>query len=143
MANIITENNAIRIDNALIPKSSREIILLDNGVRLSNVNKNEFIDLLENETTLNAVAVTKQQMFDFFIANGFKSNSGGGGGDITVDQTYNSNSENPISGKGVSFYKPSIIKDTLGNDLKFWFGTQTEFDAITTKDLNTEYNVFK
>ena len=36
------------------------------------------------------------------------------------------------------------IKDqNSGNIIKRWYGTQTEYDAITTKDPLTEYNIYE
>jgi hypothetical protein len=35
----------------------------------------------------------------------------------------------------------SIVEQNNGNDQKFWVGTKEEYDAIRTKDPNTQYTV--
>ena len=47
-----------------------------------------------------------------------------------------------LSGKGVNTTTNETIKNqNTGLDTKIWIGTQSEYDALTTKDSDTLYMV--
>lgn len=101
MNNIITEDKSIRINDSLIPKNSRQVTLLNKGVRLSNVNKNKSLDLFENETTIDGELVTyREEMFEYFKEHGF-----------TVF-----NSTEPPTPQPLPFIRPSTVSNRIGED---------------------------
>lgn len=72
MTTIKTQTNAIQINNALIPKDSREVALMKDKVRLTNINNKEFIDIIVSETTIDGVQVTDvNTLFNYFLENLF------------------------------------------------------------------------
>lgn len=62
------------------------------------------------------------------------STGGGGGGSEEDNITITKNSQNKIQTVG-------IIDQNAGNIVKYWEGTQAEYDAIVTKDNNTIYYI--
>lgn len=76
MATIITEANCVRINNALIPKNSTNIIKLSNGIRVQDIN-GPSQDILIEGTTIDGIQVANvNALFDFFKSQSFNTPNG-------------------------------------------------------------------
>lgn len=74
MATIVTNPNYIQVNGARIQKGTRDIIPLENGVRLQNTGSGSVIDILVEGTTIDGVAVADQtELLEYLDSQGFKS----------------------------------------------------------------------
>lgn len=124
MAEIVTETNCIRVDDALIPKNTVVVNLLPYGVRLSSVAGRWSQNILVEDSTIDGVSVVDNtELYEFFLANGFFDGGSTGtsgvqsiiaGTNVTVD---NSDPKNPIvnatgGSGGIQSVTGDIVDDT-------------------------------
>lgn len=81
MAIIVTEENCIHVNDALIPKNGSTVSLMVNGVRLKG--GWGIMDILVDGSTIDGEDVSSaNELFEYFKANSF--NDGGGDGTVGV-----------------------------------------------------------
>lgn len=74
MATIVTNPNYIQVDGARIQKGTRDIIPLENGVRLQNTGSGSVVDILVDGTTIDGDAVAdRTELLEYLDSQGFKS----------------------------------------------------------------------
>lgn len=100
MAEIVTETNCIRVDDALIPKNTVVVNLLPDGVRLTSVAGGWSHNIRSEDSTIDGVQVTDSaQLYSFFLENSFKDGGGSTGEgvqSITGNLVDNSDPNNPV-----------------------------------------------
>ena len=84
MATIVTNPNYIQVDGARIQKGTRDIIPLENGVRLQNTGSGSVVDILVDGTTIDGVAVAdRTELLEYLDSQGFKSGGSGPGTEVS------------------------------------------------------------
>lgn len=117
MAVIVTNANWLQVDGARLQKGKWDLALTAAGVRLSDAGQS--VNIPYSGTTIDGSPVSDaEELFAFFESQGFKEGGGTGEGVQSVQE----------EGKGwpIKNYLPI---------------TQDDYDALTTKDPQTEYAI--
>lgn len=99
MATIVTNTNWLQVDGARLQKGKWDLTRISTGVRLSDAG--ERIDILASGTSIDGIApVTAEELFDFFVAQGFKQGGTGPGVETGVQSVtgniVSGTAENPV-----------------------------------------------
>lgn len=99
MAIIVTNANWLQVDGARLQKGKWDLSRISTGVRLSDAG--ERIDIPAIGTSIDGITpVTAEELFDFFVAQGFKQGGTGPGGETGVQSVtgniVSGTAENPV-----------------------------------------------
>lgn len=96
MATIVTNPNYIQVDGARIQKGTRDIIPLENGVRLQNTSSGSVVDILVDGTTIDGQAVAdRDELLEYLDSQGFKSGGTSPGPEVV---TWDDVQDKPLKG---------------------------------------------
>lgn len=115
---IKTEENCLNINNSLIAKNKYDVTKLSYGVRLSNgVN---YFDLKSTETEVDGDVLSTDDLFNFFLLQGFSigggSESDGAVESVTGDLVDNTNPSNPKVNMPVLDEGDFLVGGASGNE---------------------------
>lgn len=131
MAIIVTEENCIHVNDALIPKNGSTVSLMVNGVRLKG--GWGIMDILVDGSTIDGEDVSSaNELFEYFKANSF--NDGGGDGTVGVADITGLNAGNLIFGGASGNEQRKLLPSDINTNTNyrvFTGNSNNDFGYIT------------